>query len=42
MGTGLLIPTDVTLSGDAGDVWIFQNAQDPAHVRVPHHRPEKS
>lgn len=27
-GTGLLIPTDVTLSGSANDVWIFQIAQD--------------
>jgi hypothetical protein len=27
-GTGLLIPTDVTLAGDATDVWIFQIAQD--------------
>jgi len=27
-GTGLLIPTDVTLSGDATGVWIFQIAQD--------------
>jgi hypothetical protein len=27
-GTGLLIPTDVTLSGSATDVWIFQIAQD--------------
>jgi hypothetical protein len=27
-GTGLLIPTDVTLAGDATDVWIFQVAQD--------------
>ena len=27
-GTGLLIPTDVTLSGDATAVWIFQVAQD--------------
>ncbi len=26
-GTGLLIPTDVTLNGNAGDVWIFQVAQ---------------
>jgi len=26
-GTGLLIPTDVTLDGDATDVWIFQIAQ---------------
>jgi hypothetical protein len=26
-GTGLLIPTDVTLRGDATDVWIFQVAQ---------------
>jgi ice-binding like protein len=26
--TGLLIPTDVTLSGSATDVWIFQIAQD--------------
>jgi len=27
-GTGLLIPSDVTLSGTAADVWIFQIAQD--------------
>lgn len=27
-GTGLLIPTDVTLSGNATDVWVFQIAQD--------------
>jgi len=27
-GTGLLIPTDVTLAGDADAVWIFQIAQD--------------
>jgi hypothetical protein len=27
-GTGLLIPTDVTLAGLATDVWIFQIAQD--------------
>jgi len=27
-GTGLLIPTSVTLSGSATDVWIFQVAQD--------------
>jgi hypothetical protein len=27
-GTGLLIPTDVTLSGSATDVWTFQIAQD--------------
>jgi len=27
-GTGLLIPTDVTLAGQATDVWIFQVAQD--------------
>jgi hypothetical protein len=27
-GTGLLIPTDLTLSGTANDVWIFQIAQD--------------
>jgi ice-binding like protein len=26
-GTGLLIPTDVTLAGNAADVWIFQIAQ---------------
>lgn len=26
-GTGLLIPTNVTLSGNAGNVWIFQIAQ---------------
>jgi hypothetical protein len=26
-GTGLVIPTDVTLSGGANDVWIFQVAQ---------------
>ena len=27
-GTGLLIPTDVTLKGSATDVWIFQIAED--------------
>jgi hypothetical protein len=27
-GTGLLIPTDLTLTGTATDVWIFQVAQD--------------
>jgi hypothetical protein len=27
-GTGLLIPTSVTLAGDANAVWIFQIAQD--------------
>jgi hypothetical protein len=27
-GTGLLIPTNVTLTGSASDVWIFQIAQD--------------
>lgn len=27
-GTGLLIPTDLTLHGNATDVWIFQIAQD--------------
>jgi len=27
-GTGLLIPADVTLTGGATDVWIFQIAQD--------------
>jgi len=27
-GTGLLVPTDVTLSGSATDVWILQIAQD--------------
>lgn len=27
-GTGLLIPTDLTLEGTATDVWIFQIAQD--------------
>jgi hypothetical protein len=27
-GTGLLIPTSVTLEGSATDVWIFQIAQD--------------
>jgi hypothetical protein len=27
-GTGLLIPTDVTLAGNATDLWIFQIAQD--------------
>jgi Ice-binding-like len=27
-GTGLLIPTSVTLTGSATDVWIFQIAQD--------------
>jgi len=27
-GTGLLVPTDTTLSGNASDVWIFQIAQN--------------
>lgn len=27
-GTGLTIPTDVTLSGSANDIWIFQVAQN--------------
>lgn len=27
-GTGVIIPTDVTLSGSANDVWIFQVAQN--------------
>ena len=27
-GTGLLVPTDVTLTGSSTDVWIFQIAQD--------------
>ena len=27
-GTGLLVPTDVTLAGSATDVWIFQVAKD--------------
>lgn len=27
-GTGLLIPTDIELAGDATDVWIFQVAED--------------
>lgn len=27
-GTGLLVPTDLTLNGAAGDVWIFQIAQN--------------
>ena len=27
-GTGVIIPTDVTLSGSSTDVWIFQIAQD--------------
>jgi hypothetical protein len=27
-GTGLLIPSDVTLNGGATDIWIFQIAQD--------------
>jgi hypothetical protein len=27
-GTGVLIPTDVTLNGSATDVWVFQIAQD--------------
>jgi hypothetical protein len=27
-GTGLLVPTDVTLTGSATDVWIFQVAQN--------------
>ena len=26
--TGLLVPTDLTLTGSATDVWIFQIAQD--------------
>jgi len=29
-GTGLLVPTDVTLAGLATDVWVFQIAQDLA------------
>jgi hypothetical protein len=29
-GTGVVIPTDVTLAGGATDVWIFQIAQDLA------------
>ena len=29
-GTGLLIPTDLTLDGDATAVWIFQVAQNLA------------
>lgn len=38
-GTGLSIPTDVTLAGDANSVWIFQIAQDlvvasGAHVKL--------
>jgi hypothetical protein len=28
MGHGLLIPTDITLTGSATDVWIFQIAQN--------------
>jgi len=28
MGHCVTIPTDVTLSGGAGDVWIFQVAQN--------------
>jgi hypothetical protein len=27
-GTGLLIPSDVTLNGNSNDVWIFQVAQN--------------
>jgi len=27
-GTGLLIPTNITISGEATDIWIFQIAQD--------------
>lgn len=27
-GTGLLVPTDVTLTGTATDVWVFEIAQD--------------
>jgi len=27
-GTGVMIPTDVTLSGSSNDVWIFEIAQD--------------
>ena len=27
-GTGLLIPTDITLTGSATDIWIFQIAQN--------------
>jgi len=27
-GTGVLVPTDVTLSGGPNDVWIFEIAQD--------------
>jgi hypothetical protein len=27
-GTGLLVPTDITLDGSATDVWIFQVAED--------------
>jgi len=27
-GTGLLVPTDLTLSGSSTDVWVFQVAQD--------------
>jgi hypothetical protein len=27
-GTGLLIPTHVTLTGSATDIWVFQIAQD--------------
>lgn len=27
-GTGLLIPTDVTLNGSSNDIWIFEIAQD--------------
>jgi hypothetical protein len=38
-GTGLTIPTDVTLSGGANDVWIFQVAQtlnlgNGAHINL--------
>ena len=38
-GTGLLIPTDVTLTGSATGVWIFQIAQDLTMSSGTKHRP---
>lgn len=35
-GTGLLVPTNVTLSGSATDVWIFQIAQDLTAASATH------
>lgn len=35
-GTGLLIPTDVTLKGSATDVWIFQVAQNLTMASATH------